>query len=262
MNIESPKASLKLSMGSVTSNPLSDKALFLIENKRLYTIIMIFIITDFVLNELIIINDCNIFISLFFEERTPDIFNFFLYTIISMIIFGCILFFLFLKKLILSKIVRFFYLVVGILYYVYQIIIKLIDFANEDFDLDSLDIIIFIILSLTIIPKIVGFLYIKIYERTIIKIEDAKITEEQQHFIEKVEGKLDRSTTNNYKENELEKELDKSIEDEEEEEIIVTMNNIEVLADKKNNNDKGKNLKNKKEKKEHEEDEEEEGIDY
>lgn len=261
MEIESPKASLKISMGSVTSNPLSDKDLFLKENKRLYNIIMIFIITDFILNELIIINDCNIFFSLFDKERTPYIFNFFLYTIISLIIFGCILLFLFLKKLILSKSARFFYLIVGILYYVYQIIIKLIDFGVKGFDLETLDIIIFIILSLSIIPKIVGFLYIKIYERTIIKIEDAKITEEQQHFIEKVEGKLDRSTTNNYKENELEKELDKTIEDEEEE-IIVKMNNNEVLDDKKNNNDKDKNLKNKKEKKEHEEDEEEEGIDF
>lgn len=58
MNNDSSHSSiLKLSMGSVTSNPMSDKDLFLKENKKFYKIITVFMIIDFILNELIILND-------------------------------------------------------------------------------------------------------------------------------------------------------------------------------------------------------------
>ena len=57
MNEETPSTSLKISMGSVTSNPMSDKALFNEENKKFYKIIILVIIIDFFLNELIILHD-------------------------------------------------------------------------------------------------------------------------------------------------------------------------------------------------------------
>ena len=68
------------------------------------------------------------------------------------------------------------------------------------------DYILFIVLALSIIPKITGFLYIRIFERSIIKMEAAKLAEEHEMFIEKVADKLDRSTVGNRI---LEKEIEK-----------------------------------------------------
>lgn len=246
MNAETPSTSLKISMGSVTSNPMPDIVMFRKENKRFFRIIISLILVDFVLNELIIINDCHLLSSFFDKDvQEPLIGLFILFTIISIIIFSTIIVFLFLKNLTLSKISRFFYLILGILYYIFQIIIKLIDFAKKKFSLDPFGVIIFILISLTIIPRIVGFLYIKVYERTIKKIDGAKIAEEQVMFIEKVANNLDRSTVNNSREKELEKELDKAPV---EEEIIFTMNNDKVVVNTQgtDNNNKNNNTKNKK----------------
>ena len=254
MKNETNSTSLKISMASVTSNPLSDKALFGRENKRLYKIILILFVVDFVLNEFIYFNDCGIISAFFDNKKDPSVGLFILYTILSIFIFSTLLLFLYLKKLILSKITRFFYLIVGILYYIYQIIIKLLFFAKDHFSLDAFDVIFFIAVALTIIPRIVGFLYIKVFERTIKKIYGAKIAEEHAMFIEKVVDKFDRSTTN-IRENEMEKEFAKAVG--EDEEIILSMNNDKVIADKKtkinNKKIKMKNMPNKEEEVEEEE---------
>ena len=238
MSVETPSTSLKLSMGSNISNPIADKDLFGKENKRLYKIIILFITLDFILNELIIINDSEIISP---NDLKKSLLFFLFYTLISIIIFFSILLFIYLNKLLLNKIIRFSYLIIGILYYIYQVIMSIINFANIDFNLTTFNIIVFIIISLTIIPRIVGFLYIKIYEINIIKIDNAKVAEEHEMFIEKVVNKLDRSTTSNIKENELEKELNKS----DEEEIIFTMNKDKVVVDTTKDNSDSNQNKNK-----------------
>jgi hypothetical protein len=265
MNEETPSTSLKISMGSVTSNPMSDKALFNEENKKFYKIIIILIIIDFFLNELIILHDY-ILISLLEgekeedkdnnnQEKEPELLLFFLFTILSIIIFGLILYVLYLKKLILSKITRFCYLIIGILYYTYQIIIKFIYFGETGFDLDPFNIIFFIIISLTIIPRIMGFLYIRVFERSIVKLDKAKIDEEHVNFIEKVANNLDRSTANKNKDIEYEKELDQTVE--EDEEVIFKMNkDNKVIGNNMNDN----LIKRKKSKKEEENEEEKEEV--
>jgi hypothetical protein len=238
MSVETPSTSLKLSMGSNISNPIADKDLFGKENKRLYKIIILFITLDFILNELIIINDSEIISP---NDLKKSLLFFFFYTLISIIIFVSILVFIYLNRLLLNKIIRFSYLIIGILYYIYQVIMSIINFANINFNLTPFKIIVFITISLTIIPRIDGFLYIKIYERTIIKIDNAKVAEEHEMFIEKVVNKLDRSTTSNIKENELEKELNKS----DEEEIIFTMNKDKVVVDTTKDNSDSNQNKNK-----------------
>ena len=270
MNEETPSTSLKISMGSVTSNPMSDKALFYEENKRFYTKIIIIIIIDFFLNELIILHDY--ILKSFLEgdneedkdkekgndnqEKEPELLLFFLFTILSIIIFGLILYVLFLKKLILSKITRFCYLIIGILYYAYQVIIKFIYFGETGFELDPFNIVFFIIVSLTVIPRIMGFLYIRVFERSIVKLDKAKIDEEHVNFIEKVANNLDRSTVNKNKEIEYEKELDQTVEEEEEEVIFKMNNENKVVGNNLNDN----LIKRRKSKKEEEKEEEKEEV--
>ena len=243
MNEESKSSSmLKISMSSVTSNPMPDREIFIKENKNLYKIILSLIIIDFILNELVIINDCNLLNS----KKDSKLLLFFIFSLLSIIIFGGLLLFLYLKKIILSKIARFFYLLVGILYYAFQVTMKLLYFAKNNFSLKPFDIILFIIISLTLIPRIVGFLFIRVYEKTIKKIDGAKIAEEHEMFIEKVVSNLDRSTNKNLKENEVEKELDK---EEKEEEIIFKMNNDKIITDKNESNNNFYNDKNNKKQK-------------
>ena len=269
MNEETPSTSLKISMGSVTSNPMSDKALFNEENKRFYKKIIIIIIIDFVLNELIILHD---YILISFlerdneedkdkdndndnQEKEPELLLFFLFTILSIIIFGLILYVLYLKKLILSKITRFCYLIIGILYYAYQVIIKFIYFGETGFELDPFNIVFFIIVSLTVIPRIMVFLYIRVFERSIVKLDKAKIDEEHVNFIEKVANNLDRSTVNKNKEIEYEKELDQTVE--EDEEVIFKMNKENKVV---GNNMSDNLIKRRKSKKEEEKEEEKEEV--
>ena len=251
MEVGGISTSLKMSMGSDISNPMSDKALFNKENKRLYKIILLFLILDFILNELILFNDSDIISS---DDKRYAFILFFVFSLLTIFIYGLLSLFLYLKKVLLNKITRFSYLIIGILFYIYQVLSKLVFFSDKKFNLKPFDIIIFITIALTIIPRIVGFIYMKIYERTIIRIDNAKIAEEHENFIEKVVNKLDRSTTNNLKENELEKELDKS--SEEEEEIIFKMNKDKVVVDTNNNQNKNENNKNRKKTKEEENEEE------
>ena len=119
---------------------------------------------------------------------------------------------------------------------------KMIDLSDKDFSMEILDYILFIVLALSIIPRITGFLYIRIFERSIIKMEAAALAEEHEMFIEKVANKLDRSTAGNrILEKEMEKELEK-----EEEEIIFKVNDEKILSNK-NNNEKKENDENKEE---------------
>ena len=77
MNNESQSSTLKISMSSVTSNPMPDREIFKRENKNLYKIILSLILIDFILNELIIINDCNLISSK--KDANLLLFFFFLY---------------------------------------------------------------------------------------------------------------------------------------------------------------------------------------
>ena len=111
MNEESHSTSLKISMSSVVSNPISDKDIFEKENLNLFKIIATLIIIDFIFNELIIINDCHFLKSLKDDEdEDPSTPLLCIFTILSLVIFCSLLLLLYVKKVVLSKLSRFFYL--------------------------------------------------------------------------------------------------------------------------------------------------------
>ena len=265
---ESNSSSLKMSMCSVTSNPISDQDMFLSEIKKYFKIITISMLIDWILNELTILNDYIILYYTFddVEGQSPEIFLFCLFTLISIIIYGTILYLLNLKILLLTKIIRFCYIIIGILYYLYQIIYKLIELNDIDYSMDPFNVISFVIISLSIVPKITGYMFIKAYEKSIQKIDAAKRETEQQHFLDKIEGKFIRSTNNSIRENEYEKELDKNLEDDEENAFIDKNKNKNNKKNniKENENENNKEIKeeeNKEQEGEKKEQEEEEVAD-
>ena len=226
-NIQSSNPSFKISTSSVIE---SDRVLFNRESTKFLKVVTFLILLDFICTEYIFIHD---FIIIPLNDK-KDI-KWILFSICSSISFGffaVILILLYLKKPFLSQIVRYIYLIVGIIFFIYEVILKMLDLNDKDFSLNTLDIILFIVLSITIIPRITGFLYIRIFERKIKKMKEAELMEEHELLLEKVVDKFDRSTTGNKL---LEKEIDKELE-KDEEEIIFKMDNKKISANKIKNN--------------------------
>lgn len=241
MSVSVSTTSLKISMGSVSSNPISDQDELTLKRRRFLFFTLICTTIDFITTILILIKDCNFFPSENEQGKTidpdPDIQNFIIISLAIIIFFFINLVLLLVKKPILSKIGRFFYLIVGIIHYIFQVTIKIIYFYKNDFYLNSTDIIFFFLVSIVIIPRIIGFNLIKVYERILLKIEQVERQEDHENFLEKIVDKIDRgSKVNNVKASVGEKELDQSQnEGNDEEEIVFTMNDNKVITDNKGN---------------------------
>lgn len=237
--------SLKISISSVVE---SDRVLFNRESTKFFKIIFFLILGDFILTEYVFIHDY-ILLSLIEDENNNKEIDWKMFSIstsISFIFFSAIIILLYLKKILLSKIVRFIYLIVGIIYFIFQIILKMIHLNEKGFSLGEFDIVLFIILSLSIIPRITGFLFIRIFEKKVIKMKEAELSEERELLFEKVINNLDRSTQGNRI---IDKEIEKELEKEDEEVLI------------KINEDKNKNNKNKNKNKKKDDDDKEEVAD-
>ena len=219
---DSPYPSFKISMSSVVE---SDRELFNRKSSKFYKIILILIISDFVLTEYIFIHD-------YFLKTNITLNLFLIFSLITLIFFISLIILLYLKKILLSKIARFCYLVIGICFFVFEVIIRMMKLSNRDFDMDFYDYILFIALAFSIIPRITGFLYIRIFERAIKKMDEAKRAEEHEMFKEKVYNKLDSSTAGNRN---LEKEIEKELE-KDDEEIIFKYKDEKLTGDKIENN--------------------------
>ena len=174
--------SFKISISSVVE---SDRVLFNRESTRFLKVVTLLIVLDFVCTEYIFIHD-NIIIA--YIESNSNLnekkeINWLIFSIcssISFVFFAVILILLYLKKPLLSKIVRYLYLIIGILF-------------------------------------LTGFLYIRIFEKKIRKMKEAELAEEHELLLEKVVDKFDRSTNSNKL---LDKEIDKELEKDEEEIIF------------------------------------------
>ena len=219
--------SFKISTSSVVE---SDRVLFNRESIKFLKRVTFLIVGDFILTEYIFVNDYIIISIINDKEINWVIFS--ICSSISLVFFGVILFLLYLKKPILSKIVRFLYLIIGILFFIFQVIQKMLYLNDKDFSIGITDIILFIVISLTIIPRITGFLYIRLFEKKIEKMKEAELAEEHELLLEKVVDKFDRSSSSNKL---LDKEIDKELE-KDEEEIIFKMDNKKISANKINNN--------------------------
>jgi len=215
--------SFKISTSSVVE---SDRVLFNRESIKFLKRVTFLIVGDFILTEYIFVNDYIIISIINDKEINWAIFS--ICSSISLVFFGVILFLLYLKKPILSKIVRFLYLIIGILFFIFQVIQKMLYLNNKDFSIGIIDIILFIVISLTIIPRITGFLYIRLFEKKIEKMKEAELAEEHELLLEKVVDKFDRSTVGNKL---LDKEIDKELE-KDEEEIIFKIDNKKLSANK------------------------------
>ena len=226
-NDQPSNPSFKISISSVIE---SDRVLFNRESIQFLKKVTILIILDFVCTEYIIVNDS----ILNYINKKEDI-KWVLLSILSpiaFVFFLVIFILLYLKKPLLSKIARYVYLIIGIIFFIYEVVIKMIDLSRKGFSLNYFDYIVFLVIAISIVPRITGFIYIRFFEKKIQKMREAELAEEHELLLEKVVDKFDRSTNSSRL---IDKEIDKELE-KDEEEIIFKMDDKKISANKINNN--------------------------
>ena len=226
-NDQPSNPSFKISISSVIE---SDRVLFNRESIQFLKKVTILIILDFVCTEYIIVNDS----ILNYINKKEDI-KWVLLSILSpiaFVFFLVIFILLYLKKPLLSKIARYVYLIIGIIFFIYEVVIKMIDLSRKGFSLNYFDYIVFLVIAISIVPRITGFIYIRFFEKKIQKMREAELAEEHELLLEKVVDKFDRSTNSSKL---IDKEIDKELE-KDEEEIIFKMDDKKISANKINNN--------------------------
>ena len=177
---------------STEEAPPTDRELKTKEAKIIYYMLLLFGGIDYILSVLIIINKSNFFHS---EEEN----NFILFTIelSSVTVFMIfILLSLFFFKLQLTKIIKYIYIIVGIIYYCYEILMAIANFVDDNYNSDWIDITFFIFIILTIVPRIFLFYYIGILIIKLNEIYDIKEGEEHDRLRQNLEKKMERDDTN------------------------------------------------------------------
>jgi len=184
----------KESAYSTVESPPTDLELKTKEAKAIYLFMLIFVGIDYFLSVLIIIKESYFFrndkdndITLFLI-KTISITVFFLFIIISLVFFN----------LKLTKIIRYFYIIIVILYYVFEIFLNIKNFVTNFKDSDWMDILFFLFVLLTIIPRLFFFYNIDLLIIKINEIEDCKKGEEHDNFRENLENKMERGEDTNW----------------------------------------------------------------
>ena len=103
---------------------------------------------------------------------------------------------LFFFNLQLTIIIKIVYLVIIIIYYCYEFYSIITLFFDEHFKSDWIDILFFIFVLLTVIPRILFFCYIDTLLKKLIEIDDIKKGEEHDKFRPNLENNMERDDTN------------------------------------------------------------------
>ena len=187
---------LKLSIGSVISNPIPDEELLSNEGKKNLYYTIICIIFDLVLTLLIILQENYCFSS----KIKNNILKISLKSFLCIISFSLIMYLFLIHIFIVALIARFGYLILGSAYYIAKFVIKLLNLFNEinleEFqELNMTDLIFLFIHLITIIPRILSFFLSKKYIQKLQKLQKIKNEEEHQNFIEKIAARIEKGYT-------------------------------------------------------------------
>ena len=199
---------LKLSIGSVISNPLPDDELLTIEGDKKLNMVLICIVVDIFMILFVILQEYDFLV----DGRRNDILLFFIKTIICILLLGFVMFLFCLHRLYSAQIARFGYLFFGSIYFIFKFIQKIIKLANEidqeyeeneqseeeseeDIDIHEIDIIFLFVNLVTIIPRILAFLFSRGYVEKLKKIRRIKKEIEHENFVEKIAARIEKGYT-------------------------------------------------------------------
>lgn len=197
---------LKLSIGSVISNPLPDDELLTIEGDKKLHVVLICIVIDIFLTLLVILQEYDFLV----DSVRNDILMFFIKAIICILALGFVIFLFCLHRLYLAQIARFGYLFFGSIYFIFKFIQKIIILANEidqeneeseeeteeDInDIYIIDVVFLFVNIITIIPRILAFFFSRGYVEKLKKIRKIKNEMEHENFVEKIAARIEKGYT-------------------------------------------------------------------
>ena len=244
---------LKLSIGSVISNPIPDDEYLKTEgNKSLY-ITTGFIIFDIIIVLLIFLQEYDFLTN----RANKGSLYFSIKSFFTILILAAITILFWSRKYYFCQIGRFSYIILGSIYYLTKLILKLINLikklTNNDKDDDSeisiADIIFFFVHLSSILPRILAFFLSKKYIEKMRKLRKIYMAREQESFIEKIASRIEHGYTrwsnpnssyivDNEKKNKHTKHFFYKKEDEEEDnndniknKVVVTLNGDKLFDD-------------------------------
>ena len=204
---------LKMSIGSVISNPISDDEYLTKEgNKNLYIATSI-IIFDIILVLLVFLQEYNFLTK---EGKNYPLF-FSIKSFFTILILALITILFWSHKYYFAQIGRFGYLILGTIYYIIKLVLKIVyiikklteeedeDEPEEDDEVGPTDVIFIFVHLFTILPRILAFFLSKKYIEKLSKIRRIHMAAEHESFIEKIASRIENGYTRwsnpNYKAN-------------------------------------------------------------
>ena len=175
-----------VSVYSTVSNPEPEPVFIGKEGKENFKKSIIWILIDLVVTIFLILVQYGIF-----EDKLDKI-NLIIISSIALVVFACIIIFVLSHITILVLISKYFYITIGSLYYAYKLILMIIFLIDNSTDISNLNLIIFVVVLASIIPRICGFYNIELLAKVCQKVDDSKRILAHERFIEKIGNKVDR----------------------------------------------------------------------
>ena len=265
---------LKMSIGSVISNPISDDEYLTKGGKKSLYIATSIIILDIILVLLVFLQEYNFLTKE--GKNYPLLFS--IKSFFTILILALITILFWSHKYYFAQIGRFGYLIFGTIYYIVKLVLKVVNIIkklteeededeSEEDEVEPIDVIFIFVHLFTILPRILAFFLSKKYIEKLNKIRRIHMAAEHESFIEKIASRIENGYTrwsnpnykaNNEKENTLNKkqyfdkkegkEEDEENEDNEldreiKEKILITLDGNKIVDD---NSTYNSNLSNKK----------------
>ena len=111
---------------------------------------------------------------------------------IALVIFALIMIFVLSHITILVLLTKYFYIIVGSIYYAYKLLMAIIFLITNESDISNLNLVVFVIILASIIPRIMGFYNIELFAKVRQKVDESKRILDHEKLIEKIGNKVDR----------------------------------------------------------------------
>ena len=192
---------LKMSIGSIISNPISDEEFLTSEGQKSLYLTTVFIIVDIIITIIIFLQEYDFLTKDFSDNFLP----FSLKTFFCILILIGIIILFWMHKYMIAQINRFFYMILGAIYYLVKFILKLIKIINKinsknekdknEDDPTTTDIVFLFVHLLTIIPRFLAFFYCRKYIAKLKRIREIKLEKEHENFVDKIAARIQKGYT-------------------------------------------------------------------
>ena len=161
--------------------------------KTSYILLITFLSIDLVVTIVIILHESNVF-----NKNEIDL----VFLLVNIILFTAFYLFVFISislfKEDFSKIVKFLHIILTMLYLGYLLIKKIIYFVKNFKSIGVFDVVFLFLLLLTIIPKVLFYVFIKRYIVILREKNECQRGEEHEDFRQNLENKMERGDNTNW----------------------------------------------------------------